>query len=195
MTAENAPWEPPLAADGDTHLLASLERMRATFRWKADGLDAAGLSTRIGASTLTLGGLLRHLAGVERIGVLWKCFGENPGEPWASADWDADPEWEFTSAADLTPLELYAGYDEAVALARERIARALTAPSGLGAAAHISDSKGHQANVRRVIADLVEEYGRHTGHADLLREAVDGRVGEDPPRDWLPPYFLPLTES
>lgn len=42
-------------------------------------------------------------------------------------------------------------------------------------------------NLRRLVCDLLEEYGRHTGHADLLREAVDGRTGEDPDEDWQPP--------
>jgi hypothetical protein len=45
---------------------------------------------------------------------------------------------------------------------------------------------GQHASLRRLLCDLVEEYGRHTGHADLLREAVDGRVGEDPPPGWTP---------
>jgi len=46
---------------------------------------------------------------------------------------------------------------------------------------------GRRASLRRLVCDLIEEYGRHTGHADLIREAVDGRVGEDPPQDWRPP--------
>lgn len=45
---------------------------------------------------------------------------------------------------------------------------------------------GQRPSLRRMLCDLIEEYGRHTGHADLLREAVDGRVGEDPPEDWRP---------
>jgi hypothetical protein len=45
---------------------------------------------------------------------------------------------------------------------------------------------GRRASLRRLLRDLIEEYGRHTGHADLLREAVDGRVGEDPPAGWRP---------
>ena len=45
---------------------------------------------------------------------------------------------------------------------------------------------GEHASLRRLVTDLIEEYGRHTGHADLLREAVDGVTGEDPPDDWRP---------
>jgi hypothetical protein len=50
----------------------------------------------------------------------------------------------------------------------------------------VSESDGRRVSLRRRVFDLVEEYGRHTGHADLLREQVDGRVGEDPPSDWRP---------
>lgn len=193
MNATNPPWEPPLAGSADSHLLASLDRMRATFRWKADGLDSAGLSTTIGASSLTLGGLLFHLAGVERITGIWKTFGDHPGDPWASADWNGDPDWEFRVAATMPPAELYEAYDQAVTQVRELFSQALAGPDGLGAAAHIRDDAGNHANLRRIVADMVEEYGRHTGHADLLREAVDGRVGEDPPLDWLPPYYGSIT--
>ena len=59
------PWEPPLAGTEVEQLTGSLDRLRTTFRWKADDLDAAGLQTRIGASSLTLGGLLKHLSRAE----------------------------------------------------------------------------------------------------------------------------------
>ena len=54
------PWEPPFAGTEAEHLVGALDRLRATFRWKADGLDAAGLRARVGACSLTLGGLLEH---------------------------------------------------------------------------------------------------------------------------------------
>jgi hypothetical protein len=63
MTETDTPWEPPLACTGTEHLIGALDRLRTTFRWKADDLDVAGLWTRIGASSLTLGGLLKHLTG------------------------------------------------------------------------------------------------------------------------------------
>ena len=69
--------------------------------------------------------------------------------------------------------------------ADERIAAAL-AEGGLDLVAHVDDGNGHNASLRPLLLDLVEEYGRHTGHADLIREAVDGLVGEDPPDDWRP---------
>lgn len=186
MTTDARPWEPPLAGTEVEHLLGSLDRLRATFRWKADGLDAAGLSAQIPSSTLTLGGLLKHLAAVEDIAFTWKLSGSDPGELWRSVDWDGDPDWVFRSAADDTPEELYALYDAAIVRARERVGTAL-ATGGLDTEADIADDAGVHASLRRLIFDLVEEYGRHTGHADLLREAVDGRVGEDPPDGWAWP--------
>ncbi len=174
------PWEPPLAGTELGHLLGSLERLRATFRWKAGGLDAAGLDRRIAASDLTLGGLLKHLARAEDFMFTVKLSGEPPGEPWRSADWEADPDWDFTSAAADSPDELYAIWDETVQRSRERVDAAL-ADGGLDHVAHIGPGDGTHASLRRLLFDLVEEYGRHTGHADLLREAVDGLVGEDPP--------------
>ena len=183
MTAGVFPWEPPLAGTELEHLVGALDRLRTTFRWKADDLDAAGLRTRIGASSLTLGGLLKHLAFVEDFQSTVKLSGQAPGEPWNGVDWDAEPEWPFTSAADDSPDELYALWEFAVERARARLGAAL-AEGGLDQLVHVSDDEGRHASLRRLVCDLIEEYGRHTGHADLLREAVDGLVGEDPPAGW-----------
>ncbi|GAA1510196.1 DinB family protein [Sphaerisporangium rubeum] len=179
------PWEPPLAGTEAEHLAGALERLRATFRWKADGLGSAGLSVRVGASTLTLGGLLKHLARVEDQCFGTKLSGTPLGAPWDTADWDADPDWDFTSAADDPPERLYALWDDAVARARTRFAAALR-DGGLDQPVHVAWPDGSRASLRRIVCDLIEEYGRHTGQADLLREAVDGRVGEDPPASWRP---------
>jgi hypothetical protein len=185
MTESQPPWEPPLAGTEVEHLVGALDRLRATFRWKADGLDADGLQTRIGSSTLTLGGLLKHLALVEDHYFTTKLSGAEPGAPWDAVDWEADGDWDFTSAASDSPDELYALWDGAVERSRGRLDVAL-ADGGLDRPVHASDDEGHHASLRRLVCDLVEEYGRHTGHADLLREAVDGRVGEDPPAEWRP---------
>ncbi len=179
------PWEPPLAGTEAEHLVGALDRLRTTFRWKADGLDPAGLNTTIGASTLTLGGLLKHLASVEDYYFTVKLRGEPIGEPWESLGWDGSNDWEFESAADDTPAELYALYDGAVGRAHERLGAAL-ADGGPDQPIHASDGEGNHASLRRLLCDLLEEYGRHTGHADLLREAVDGVTGEDPPDGWRP---------
>jgi uncharacterized damage-inducible protein DinB len=183
MTNNERPWEPPLAGTEPQQLVGALDRLRTTFRWKADDLDTAGLQTRIGASSLTLGGLLKHLAAVEDHIFTTKLSGEPMGAPWESNGWEDNDNWEFESAADDSPDQLYALYDGAVERSRAKLNAAL-ADGGLDRLVHASDGDGHHASLRRLVCDLIEEYGRHTGHADLLREAVDGRVGEDPPDGW-----------
>jgi hypothetical protein len=187
MTDSRTPWEPPLAGSEVEHLLGALNRLRATFRWKADGLDAAGLGARIGPSALTLGGLLKHLAAAEDCMFTTKLSGTPIGAPWDAMGWDPGQDWEFTftSAAHDTPEQLYALWDGAVQRSDARLAAALPA-GGLDQLVHLSWPGGRRLNLRRLLCDLIEEYGRHTGHADLLREAIDGRVGEDPPAGWRP---------
>jgi hypothetical protein len=182
MTISDPPWEPPLAGTEVEHLVGALDRLRTTFRWKADDLDESGLQTRIGVSALTLGGLLKHLASVEDYVFTTKLSGKPIGAPWNSI-WAGGDDWAFTSAADDTPEQLYALWDGAVARSRARLDAAL-ADGGLDQLVHVSARDGRHASLRRLLCDLIEEYGRHTGHADLLREAVDGLVGEDPPAGW-----------
>jgi len=164
------------------HLVAALDRQRTTFRWKADGLDSAGLALTIGASTMTLGGLLKHLAFVEDLYFTARLLQVSPGKPWEDVDWGAEPGWDWVSAASDSPERLYSLYDSSVLRSREHLTAAIT-DRGLEQAIDLGWSGGRQPSLRRVLFDLIEEYARHTGHADVLREAVDGRVGEDPPED------------
>ena len=182
VTNDDYPCEPPLAGTEAEHLVGALDRLRVTFRWKADDLDATGLQTRVGASALTLGGLLKHLALVEDYYFTHKLSGEPLGAPWDTTYRDDVTDWEFTSAADDAPDQLYALWDGAVGRSRARLDAALT-DGGLDQLVHLSFD-GRHLSLRRLLCDLIEEYGRHTGHADLLREAVDGLVGEDPPAGW-----------
>jgi Protein of unknown function (DUF664) len=76
-------------------------------------------------------------------------------------------------------------WDGAIGRSRARLGAAL-ADGGLDQLVHLSWPDGRHVSLRRLVCDLLEEYGRHTGHADLLREAIDGRVGEDPPPGWRP---------
>ncbi|TCC42995.1 DUF664 domain-containing protein [Kribbella sindirgiensis] len=178
-------WEPPLAGSDVEHLVGALDRLRTTFRYKVDELDADGLNTRIGASSITLGGLMKHLAANEDYLFDVKFQGRPMSGPWLENGWRDDNDWEFNSAVDNTPAELYALWDGAVARSRATLTAAI-ADGGLDQPADIAWPDGRHASLRRLVCDLIEEYGRHTGHADLIREAVDGRVGEDPPHDWKP---------
>jgi len=181
---EATPWEPPLAGTEAEQVLGAIDRLRWTFRYKADGLDGTGLGQQVGESTLTLGRLLKHLAVQEDYLSHVKLAGEPMPSVWDDNGWDDDPDWELTSADGEDPATLYRLWDDAVARSRARVAAAL-AVDGLDQEVQVS-AHGQHASLRRLLLDLVEEYGRHAGHADLIREAVDGRVGEDPPPGWRP---------
>ncbi|ACQ79002.1 protein of unknown function DUF664 [Beutenbergia cavernae DSM 12333] len=173
--------EPELTAGETETLVFGLDRTRAQFAWKTGGLDAAALRRPFPPSTMTLGGLLKHLAFIESLHAAEALTGRSPGEPWESVDWDANPGWDWESAADDSPEELYALWHGAVAGARTALA-AVVADGGLDARWKFTMSGGEPPNVRRYLVDMHEEYARHVGHADLFREAIDGLVGEDPPQ-------------
>lgn len=172
--------EPPIDGDEAATLLGSLERQRATFAWKAGGLNAEALEVSVGDSTITLGGLLKHLAFVEAYYFTVRLFDEAPGSPFDDVDWDAEPGWDWSSAVDDAPDYLYELWQGNVDRSRRQVARALS-NGGLGQtlAQHWPD--GRSPSLRRTLVDLIEEYARHVGHADLIRESIDGVVGEDPP--------------
>ena len=171
--------EPPVAGDETATLLGSLERQRATFAWKCGGLDKAGLQATVGASSITLGGLLKHLALVEDNYFSVRLLGRVAASPWDKVDWEADRDWDWHSAADDTPEQLFALWHDAVARSRSAIEEALTG-GGLDQLVRFT-TWSEPPSLRRILIDLIEEYARHVGHADLIRESVDGQVGEDPP--------------
>lgn len=171
--------EPPVAGDEQAAVIGELERVRSYLGWKCGGVDAAGLRTTLGPSAMTLGGLLKHLALVEDHHFAKLLFDRPPGPPWDAVDFEADPDWEWTSAASDTPEQLMAMWTAAVERSRATTAAALTEGGLDHVGAYVSRS-GESPNLRRILLDLIEEYARHVGHADLLRENVDGLTGEDP---------------
>ncbi|UWP78918.1 DinB family protein [Dactylosporangium fulvum] len=174
--------EPSRAAGEVEVLLFALDRSRAQFAWKCGGLDAAGLNRPQPPSTMTIGGLLKHMALVEELYTI-NFTGEAPGPPLDAPEARTDPGWVWRSAADDTPEELYRLWRGAVEHSRVAMAKAL-ADGGLDQPAKYATlDDGTSPNLRRVVVDLHDEYARHVGHADLLREAVDGLVGEDPPQE------------
>ncbi|MGV9450647.1 DinB family protein [Streptomyces sp. NPDC003635] len=179
------PLEPPIAGDEADTLVGSLERQRRIFAWKCEGLDAAGLTARLAPSALTVGGLLKHLALVEAEYFTVRLLGQDPGPPWNDVDWDAEPDWEWRSAARNSPEELYTLWRETVAGSRANIRKALAQGGPDQLVAHKSRD-GESPSLRRLLIDIVEEYARHLGQLDLIRESIDGRVGEDPPEDYRP---------
>ncbi|WP_433515999.1 DinB family protein [Nonomuraea sp. CA-143628] len=169
--------EPPVAADETATLLGYLEYQRATLEWKCAGLDAAGLNATVGASTMTLGGMLKHLAYVESWWCSQRLYGNAPEPPWDTVDWDADIDWDWHSATEDTPEQLRTLWQDTVARSRSLVADAL-ADGGLDRLAVVPWADGRVPSLRWILFHLVEEYARHNGHADLLREAVDGHTGE-----------------
>jgi uncharacterized damage-inducible protein DinB len=167
--------EPPDAADERTLLDAMLDYQRATLLLKTEGLDRALLNTALAPSSLTLAGLLKHLAFVEDRWIQSRFLGrpDNELEPWGAAPWHEDRDWEFTSAADDDPDDLRELYRAAC----ERSRRA-TAGRGLDELVLTAGRDGERWNLRWILLHLIEETARHCGHADLIREAVDGSVGE-----------------
>ncbi len=179
------PTEPPTAGDEAATLVGELERVRRVISWKCGGLDAAGMRARVGSSTMTLAGLLKHLTLVEADVFRRRLDGSPLGPPWDGVDWAGDRDWEWRTATTEEPDALRAAWREAVAESRARLARAL-AEGGLDQRCRgIVTDEGESPMLRRVVVDLIEEYARHAGHADLLREAVDGVTGEDAPREGI----------
>jgi uncharacterized damage-inducible protein DinB len=139
---------------------------RATLRMKCEGLDAEQLARRsVPPSTMSLLGLLRHLAEVERDWRNWISDGDPLPKLYGEGDAAFDAAVGEQAAVDAA----YAG------LAREQAAMDAT----LAGHPDLGERLGKDGiAIRELIVHMIEEYARHCGHADLLRECVDGRVGQ-----------------
>ncbi|MCD0442950.1 DinB family protein [Glycomyces sp. A-F 0318] len=169
--------EPPVSGDETAMLLGFLDFHRATLAWKVDGLGADGLDRTAAASAMTLGGMLKHLAYVELSWFAGFLFDRPLGEPWDSVDWGADYDWDWHSAADDAPEALLALWRGSVDRARALTDEAL-ADGGLDRLADRGWQDGRTPSLRWILVHMIEEYARHNGHADLIREAIDGATGE-----------------
>ena len=169
--------EPPVDGDEIGTLLGFLDFQRATLEWKASGLDAAGLNATVGASSMTLGGLVKHLALVEDHWFGVRLHGREQDRYWRQVDWTATPDWEWESAASDSPDALLALWRDAVDRSRTLVAEALSS-GDLSQLANQARRTGERPSLRWILVHMIEEYARHNGHADLLREAVDGLTGE-----------------
>jgi uncharacterized damage-inducible protein DinB len=169
--------EPPLAADETATLVGFLDYQRATLAWKCAGLDSDGLTTHAAASAMTLGGILKHMALVEDGWFSRALHGREYHTPWDAVDWTADRDWEWHTAAHDSPEELRAIWQEAVDRSRSLVADALTR-GGLDQLAQRTWPDGRAPSLRWILCHMIEEYARHNGHADLIRESIDGETGE-----------------
>ena len=171
--------EPPLLADEAATLIGFLDYQRATLDWKCRGLSDEQLRAGLAPTSMTLGGLLKHLALVEDYWFTETVAGQAKPQPWADVDWKADRDWEWHSAADDSAEQLHALWAESLARSRAVVASALEPDAGTGLARKHSAWGGQgEVSLRWVLVHMIEEYARHNGHADLLRQSIDGETGE-----------------
>ncbi|WP_040337228.1 DinB family protein [Candidatus Blastococcus massiliensis] len=168
---------PPACGPEQAQLTAFLDTQRETVLLKADGLEADQLARPLAPSSLTLAGLLNHLARVEDLWFQVRFAGRHPDPLWAGVDWAADPDHDFRTAVDVPPEELRRRYLDAIGRSRETVKSTDT----LDQRSVRPRSNGQYVDLRWVLLHLIEETARHAGHADLLREAIDGSVGDQPP--------------
>ncbi|WP_405014026.1 DinB family protein [Kitasatospora sp. NBC_01539] len=162
---------PPLPLVGDEReiLTAYLDHHRETLALKCAGLTAAQLSEHaVPPSALTLHGLVRHLAGVEQWWLHLQFAGADEPMIYYS---DEDPDQDFEHL-DGDPAEALAVWRARCERSREIVA---AAPSLDATGVH--RATGQPVALRRILVHLIAEYARHDGHADLLRERLDGATG------------------
>jgi len=170
MPPEMTREEPQPVADETTALTQWLDFQRATLLWKCEGLDGSQLARHsVPPSGLSLLGLVRHMLLVE-----WWWFDHifAGGASLAPIPTDEDPDAEFN---DLNPDQA----EEALAMFATQcdVSRAIVAAAESLDALSVSDER-ETKDLRWVLIHMIEEYARHNGHADLLRECIDGVVGD-----------------
>jgi uncharacterized damage-inducible protein DinB len=166
--------DPEIHAGERDALAQYLDYQRETVLLKAEGLDKDQLAQRIPTSGLTLAGILYHLALNEESWLETRFAGLPQRAPWKDIDWDADPDWEFSTAITLDADEVRRRYREAC----ERSRAVIAAADSLDQESASAMRNGEHFTLRWVLLHLIEETARHAGHADLLREAIDGSTGE-----------------
>jgi uncharacterized damage-inducible protein DinB len=169
--------EAPIRADELTALRGFLDYHRDTFRWKCAGLTQEQLARTHPPSTMTLAGMMKHLA-LNEVGWFGHTLaGVTYPAPFDGVDWDADPDWEWRTARDDGPDDLRELYDDCVRRADAAIDEAL-ARDGLDALSVEESSQDGAFSLRWILLHMIEEYARHNGQADLIRESIDGATGE-----------------
>jgi uncharacterized damage-inducible protein DinB len=166
--------DPPTRADERATIVGFLRWQRETLEMKCAGLDAASLARRgVEPSTLSLLGLVRHLADVERGWFRRVLAGQDAPPHFGSA---TDPDEDFNGAAPDPALvaEAWQVWRAEVEFADRFVAEA----PDLDITGKVPDPWRGPMSLRWVLLHMVEEYARHNGHADLLRQQIDGRVGQ-----------------
>ncbi|WP_212753915.1 DUF664 domain-containing protein [Nakamurella aerolata] len=175
--AEPQRTDPPLHGSEFDTLLGFLNFHRDTLRWKVSGLTTEHLATPHPPSDLTLAGMLGHLTYVENYWTQEVLDGQGQAEPWASVDWSVDADWDWHSAIGSGGAELLDAFGAQNTDTDSRLRAAWQAGGGDALSAK-ADRSGEHFSVRWIMVHLVEEYARDNGHADLIRESIDGLTGE-----------------
>ncbi|MCO1339892.1 hypothetical protein BJH93_13490 [Kocuria polaris] len=168
------PPGPPYDAGEREMLLNFIEFYRAIMLRKAEGLTRDELARSIPPSTMTLAGMIKHLAYVEHAWFSYRLGGGEQADPWSSVDWDEDADWDWNSAAHDAWEDVATLYLREIDHSRAVMERHFDLDAPLAR----PDRQGRQVSVRWMLVHMVEEYARHAGHADLLRESIDGSVGD-----------------
>ena len=169
--------EPEPAANEVETLRGFLNYQRATLKWKSEGLTQNQMNVCVAKSTITLGGLLKHMTFVENEW-FWRWVGDNDRlEPWLSADFTTEPDWEFTSASDESVETLVSNWKASIDLSESILEESLQT-GGLDQLAKRKWPSGESPSLRWILVHMIEEYARHNGHADFIRESIDGETGE-----------------
>lgn len=126
---------------------------------------------------MSLGGILKHMAWVEDHWFSFRLRGRERSLPWSSVDWAAEPNWEWDSALNDSPSDLRALWAAAVERSRADVEEVLQ-DGDLSQEALRPSNDGSSPSLRWILVHMIEEYARHNGHADLLRESIDGETGE-----------------
>ena len=162
---------PPLRGDERETLRAFLDYHRATLAMKCEGLSDEQLRERSSPpSTLSLLGLVRHMAEVERTWFRRVMNAEQVGMVWSEEENDFQRAYDATGSTRAEAFSAWAGRG------RDLPAGRAARPTSLDVTAHQA-RWGEDVSLRLVMVHMIQEYARHNGHADLLREAVDGSVG------------------
>ncbi|MDH4277959.1 MAG: DinB family protein [Acidimicrobiia bacterium] len=170
---ETRPSPPPIDnhADEREMLRHFLDYYRAALIDRAWGLTVEQLQIALPPSTLTLSRLIGHMTLVEEHWFRVRFDGEDFSERSAAFDFDADPDAEMTHAQSLSIDELIAAFEAAVADARAR-EEAVESLDQVSRRSH--PRTGETWNLRWIMVHMIEEYARHCGHADFIRESIDG---------------------
>jgi uncharacterized damage-inducible protein DinB len=168
---EDTRVEPPLAGDERETLVGFLGWQRETFRLKCDGLTAEQLARRaVEPSSMSLLGLVRHMADVECGWFRQMLAGGADARPFRTPE-NRDEAFDGVRATADAVSQAWAAFEREVAFSERFVA---DAPD----LSITGEHERGEISLRWVLVHMIEEYARHNGHADLLRERIDGRVGQ-----------------